>query len=476
MTLMEQTAARLERVGQSHLLKFAGGLSPGAREAFVQQVAALDLEALPALIDAYVLKKPKFELPDSVAPAPYYAHDGRSINGHWDRDRFRHEGELLIRAGKVAAFVVAGGQGSRLGFEGPKGCFRAGVLSDKSLFQLFAEQLLGAKRRYGVAVPWYVMTSPLNHAATVAFFEQHDFFGLSRNDVMFFPQGVMPSLDIMSGKVLLASKSEVATNPDGHGGAVRALATSGALSDMKARGIEHVSYFQVDNPHVRILDPVFIGLHAAAPDSSAEMSSKMIPKVSPEEKVGVFCTVNGRVEVIEYSDLPADLQKQRLEDGTLRFIAGSIAIHIMAVEFLERLASDPRFALPYHRAEKKVPCIDPATGEPVAPTANNGVKLERFVFDALSMCKGSIVYETDRVEEFAPIKNASGVDSVESCKLLQTERAARWLESRGVRIARRADGTSDCVIEISPLTATEASEIPAAVIPASVGASAKLSL
>ena len=476
MSLMDDVKARLAKVGHSHLLNFAHELTPPARDALVNQVAALDLEALPALIEAYVLKKPKFELPASVEPAPYYSHNDKSAHGSWDRARFRHEGELLIRAGKVAAFVVAGGQGSRLGYEGPKGCFEAGVISNKSLFQLFAEQLLGAKRRYGVVVPWYVMTSPLNHAATVAFFEKHDFFGLAKQDVLFFPQGVMPSLDINSGKVLLASKSEVATNPDGHGGAIRALVLSGAVADMKRRGIEHVSYFQVDNPHVRILDPVFIGLHAAAPDSSAEMSSKMIPKVAPEEKVGVFCKVNGKVEVIEYSDLPMDLQKQRLPDGSIRFIAGSIAIHMIAVEFIERLANDPRFALPYHRAEKKIPCVDPASGASINPAANNGVKLERFVFDALAMCKGSIVFETDRVEEFAPIKNATGVDSVESCRLLQTERGARWLEKRGSRVARRPDGSPDCVIEIGPLTATEPAEIPAAVLPGSVGANAKLSL
>jgi UDP-N-acetylglucosamine/UDP-N-acetylgalactosamine diphosphorylase len=472
----EQIRSRLEKVGQTHLLKFEHELGETQRQQLLRQIMELDLDALPALIRDYVLAKPKFELPSSIEPAPYYPFDGHSGKRSWSKAHFREEGEKLLRAGKVGAFVVAGGQGSRLGFEGPKGCFAAGVLTGKTLFQLFAEQIQNASKRYGVHVPWYIMTSPLNHAATVGFFEEHSYFGLGRNDVLFFPQGVMPSLDIRDGKILMASKGEVATNPDGHGGSIKALAVSGAVADMKRRGLKHVSYFQVDNPHVKILDPVFIGLHAGATDSSGEMSSKMIPKASPEEKVGMFCKVGGKIEVIEYSDLPASLQQERLNDGSLRFIAGSIAIHMIAVEFIERMAQDPRFALPYHRAEKKIPCIDMETGELISPTANNGVKLERFVFDALGMCRSSIVYETDRVEEFAPIKNATGTDSVETCNALQTLRAARWLASRGVDVARKADGSPDAVIEISPLTATDAADLPAALLPVSVARGAKLSM
>jgi UDP-N-acetylglucosamine/UDP-N-acetylgalactosamine diphosphorylase len=271
--------------------------------------------------------------------------------------------------------------------------------------------------------------------------------------VKFFPQGVLPSLDIKTGKVLLAAKGEVATNPDGHGGSLKALMVSGAIREMKERGITHISYFQVDNPSVRVLDPVFLGLHAMNKESSAEMSSKMVPKVAPEEKVGVFCKARGKVEVIEYSDLPMELQKERVADGSLRFLAGSIAIHAIGVEFVERVSNDPKLQLPYHRAEKKIQCVDPETGAAITPTANNGVKLERFVFDALAFAKDSIVYETDRVEEFAPIKNATGADSPETSRGLQTLRAARWLERAGVAIPKRADGSVDCVIELSPRTA-----------------------
>ncbi len=464
MTSLAEVSERLKRCGQEHLLTFAESLDDAARQRLVAQIADLDLEAIPALVQEYVNNKPGFALPPGLEPARYYPCDASSKNRPWDRRRYREVGEKLIRAGKVAAFVVAGGQGSRLGFEGPKGCYAAGAVSGKSLFQIFAEQIRRARGVYGAAIPWYIMTSPLNHEQTVSFFEAHAYFGLPRADVRFFSQGVLPSFDMKTGKILLAEKDEVATNPDGHGGAVRAIARH-ALGDMKSRGIEHVSYFQVDNPHVRIIDPAFIGLHAAAPDSSGEMSSKMIPKAGPEEKVGVFCLSNGKTEVIEYSDLPMDLQRERLADGTLRFVAGSIAIHIISAAFIEKLANDPRFALPYHRAEKKIAHIDLATGQKVNPSENNGVKLERFIFDALAMCEGSIVLETDRVEEFAPIKNATGADSAATCHALQTERSARWLASRGARVPRKADGTVDAVIEISPLTAAEPEDLEGAALP-----------
>jgi UDP-N-acetylglucosamine/UDP-N-acetylgalactosamine diphosphorylase len=268
----------------------------------------------------------------------------------------------------------------------------------------------------------------------------------------------MPSLEITTGKLLMASAGEVTTNPDGHGGSIRALHTSGALADMRSRGVQHLSYFQVDNPLVRVIDPVFIGLHAASADSSGEMSSKMVRKTDQEEKVGLFVRADGKTTVMEYSDMPRDLQSQRLGDG-LRFNAGNIAVHILSVEFLERLATDVRFQLPYHRAEKKIAYYDHKSAGVVSPPNNNGVKLEKFIFDALPLCKSSIVYETLRSEEFAPLKNATGVDSAESSKAMQSARAAGWLEHAGVRVPRKPDGSPDCLIEISPRTASSFEEL-----------------
>ncbi len=467
-------AARLQSIGQEHLLRFWSELSPAQQRLLAAQIEAIDFTALPSWIEQYVRRRPVFELPERIEPPVWYPRDPNSPRRPYDAARFRAIGEDLVRAGKVAAFCVAGGQGTRLGWEGPKGTYPATPITRKPLFQIFAEQLLTASRRWERSIPLYVMTSPLNHRPTVEFFESHRFFGRDRGDVMFFQQGVMPSFERESGRILLAGKGELALNPDGHGGSLRALYRSGALDDMTRRGIEHISYIQVDNPHVRIIDPLFIGLHAAAEDSSGEMSSKMLPKTGPFEKLGNFCRVKGRTTIIEYSDLPDSLAGQRDEKGDLRFGAGSLAIHCIGVGFVRRLNESPSrgsagegggggaargFALPFHRADKKVAHIDLDTGELIEPNEPNAVKLESFVFDALPLCASSIILETDRVEEFAPIKNLSGVDSAESSRALQIERAARWLEAAGVRVPRNAQGLCTAVIEISPLTALEAQDL-----------------
>ncbi|MBZ0173509.1 MAG: UDPGP type 1 family protein [Phycisphaerales bacterium] len=453
---LDSVRDRLAAVEQDHLLRFHDELDPAAAASLIEQINSIELDSLPRLIDTYVHGDEHFEIPTDIEPAPYYPRDPTSPAHPWDRDAAVELGEQLIAQGKVGCFTVAGGQGSRLGYEGPKGCYPTGVISNKPLFQIFAEGILAASRKHQRPIPWYIMTSPLNHEATEAFFREHDHFGLCAEDVMFFMQGTLPSFDKQAGKVLLAGKSTIATSPDGHGGAIKALHASGATADMAKRGVEHISYWQVDNPNIHVLDPVFIGLHAGAEDSSAEMSSKMLPKAEAKEKVGVFCRSAGRTMVVEYSDLPDALAEQTNPDGSLRFIAGSPAIHMLGVAFVDKVASDPAFALPYHRAVKKVPYVDLETGHPVEPSEPNAVKLERFVFDAIPMAGSSIVLETDRVEEFAPVKNKDGVDSIITSKRLQTERAARWLETAGVTVPRNSDGTPDCVIEIGPLTATSA--------------------
>ncbi|MFG0242483.1 MAG: UTP--glucose-1-phosphate uridylyltransferase [Phycisphaerales bacterium JB054] len=456
-TAIETLRPKLAAIGQDHLLAFADTLSGTDLDHLLSQLAALDLDALPGLIEQYVTTKPEPHLPADIQPAPYYPNDPTAEFRPWDQAHFRTIGEDLLRAGKVACFTVAGGQGTRLGYDGPKGCYPAGAVTGKSLFQFFAEAIAKTGQKYGTTPPWYIMTSPLNHDATVAFFKEHDNFGLDA--VMFFPQGVMPSFDMKTGRVLMTDAHTLATNPDGHGGSLKALHVSGALDDMRRRGVEHLSYFQVDNPIVKVADPVFLGLHAAAPDSSAEMSSKMLAKAYPEEKLGMFCVADGTLQIIEYSDLPMDRQRERLADGRLRFLAGSPAIHILSVAFIDKLNSDPRFALPYHRAEKKVPCIDCESGKPVTPDTPNAVKLERFVFDAMPMAERSIVYEANRDDEFAPIKNAEGSDSPATSRDIQTARAARWLESQGQTVPRDPDGKCRCTIELSPTTAIEAADL-----------------
>lgn len=467
-TTIDDLRGRLARIGQSHLIAFWSQLDDRARMQLIDDLAAIDFEQVPAWIEHYVRHKPDFAPRGTIAPPRSYAFDDAS----WNKDHYRLIGERLLRAGRVAAFTVAGGQGTRLGYDGPKGCYPGTPITRKPLFRVFAEWLLAANRRWGTSIPWYIMTSPLNHEATVSFFEHNNHFDLDPAQIMFFPQGVMPSFDMTSGRILLAEPHRIATNPDGHGGSLRALAASGALADMRARGIEQVSYFQVDNPLCRVVDPVFLGLHAAAPDSSGEMSTKVVAKVEPGERVGVVAQVDGVTQVLEYSDLSDDLTRARDADGRLRLRAGNIAVHAISVDFVERLNAGGACHLPFHRAEKKVPCIDPASGRAFDPTSSNGIKLEMFVFDAIPLAgkhtpgKGSIVYEVDRVDEFAPIKNAEGSDSPETSAQLQTERVARWFEWRQHRIPRRADGTPDCTLEVSPITAMTKLDFQSMMLPA----------
>jgi UDP-N-acetylglucosamine/UDP-N-acetylgalactosamine diphosphorylase len=457
----EDALALLRRVGQEHLLTFYPQLDDNQRAELLNQIHVHDWSRLSELIDKYVRQDGIAPLPRDIEPAPYYPAnpDARLKNKYIEA---RHLGEKLIRQGKVAAFTVAGGQGTRLGWDGPKGTFPATPIHHKPLFQVFAEFVARTRRKYAANVPWYVMTSPENDSATREFFEKHNYFAIEPEDVTFFPQGTIPSFSL-NGKALLEAPCRLAVNPDGHGGSLKALYQSGAITDMKKRGIEQISYFQVDNPLVRCIDPLFIGLHAL---DQAQMSSKMVPKSHAGEKVGVFARWEGKLGVIEYSDLPAELAEAKGSDGSLRFVAGSIAIHIIAVSFVEKLNARG-FALPYHRALKKIPHIDLSTGRRVEPDRPNGAKLETFVFDALRLCDRSMVLETVREEEFGPIKNAQGPDSADSSRKLQSDRAGRWLESVGVRVPRDGEGYN-ATLEISPLTAIEPADLRQSHLPKTI--------
>ncbi len=462
----------LDAVGQPHLLEHYASLDADAQAALLAQIEAIDWPEVARLIESHVKNKPSFELAGTIEPAPSYPKQpADDVQAEKYAEAYA-TGEKLLRNGKVAAFCVAGGQGTRLGWDGPKGTFPASPIREASLFQLFAEQLLKLRAKYGAVVPFYVMTSPINHEATVTFFEEHDFFGLGRDDVMVFPQAMMPAIDMTSFKCLLAGPGELALSPNGHGGSLKALHTSGAIADMKQRGIRQISYLQVDNPLVKVVDPLFVGLQEL---DDTQMSSKMLPKRDALEKVGNFALVDGKMSVIEYTNMPDDLAKQTDADGNLKFNGGSIAIHVIAVDFVAELNEGAQgFALPWNRAEKKVPYYDPDKGETVSPESPNAVKLETFVFDALPLCDGSFVLETAREEEFAPIKNASGApgsgvqDSPDTSKQLQIDRAKRWLSNVGVLCE---DGS---VVELKPTTAVEPSDLERLDLPERIEAGSRV--
>ena len=462
--------AAYRAAGQGHVFAFWDSLNPAERAELTAQAAEIDLTELAHLNRTLVLKSaggPGVNL-DGLAPAPCERrpeHGGDVAK--WAAAKAT--GEAALRAGRVAAFTVAGGQGTRLGYDGPKGTFAVTPLRKKSLFQVFAEKIKAVGLRHGKPLHWFIMTSHANHGPTEQFFAANKFFGLDQGRVHFFRQGRMPAVGF-DGKILLESRSTLALSPDGHGGSLRALHRSGALDLMAKEGIDTISYFQVDNPLVRCVDAAFIGFHVQA---GAGMSSKMVPKAYPEEKVGHFCRQQGKVVVVEYSDMPMAMQRETTADGSLRFGAGSIAIHLIDREFARKMSggvgrvipnapissdrgglgiSRPTSApvLPFHRADKKINTVD-AAGKPVKPEKANGVKFEMFVFDALPFADNSIVIETARADDFSPVKNADGVDSPQSARDDQLRQAARWLKSVGATVETDSSGRPKYGIEISPL-------------------------
>jgi len=462
--------ATLEQVGQEHVLAHFDALDEMSKHRLLDDIETVDWPEVSRLVESHVKSKPMFSLPDKIDPAPWYPYVPTSeMESKYSEAKAL--GEQLIRDGKVAAFCVAGGQGSRLGYDGPKGCYPATPIRNASLFQCFAEYLHGVERKYHAQVPLYIMTSPINHDATVAYWQDNQYFGLPEDQCMFFSQAMMPAIDMQSYRVLMSAPDALALSPNGHGGSLKALHTSGALADMKQRGIEQISYIQVDNPLVKVVDPLFIGLHAL---DGAEMSSKMLPKREPMEKLGNFCVIDGKVTVIEYSNLPVELAQERTNEGELRFRAGSIALHVIRVDFVEALNTSAQgFSLPWNRAEKKVAFMA-EDGTLHKPSEPNAVKLETFVFDALPQCDSSIVYETSRAEEFAPIKNADAADgsfvadSPSSSRRLQIDRAGRWLAAQGVEIPWVETEHVDAVLEVSQKLAIEPEDLEGVSLPPKV--------
>jgi len=447
---LEDIRKRLQRHDQSHLLAFWDELDGAQKQHLLAQIRQLDFARIEQWIRDFIKNPDSAAISTDFSPPPSYSPHPVGAAQQQKYANAVELGKTLISAGKVAAFVVAGGQGTRLGFDGPKGDFPIGPVSNRTLFQIFADAIAAVSQKYQTACPWYVMTSPLNYDRTTQIFQANNHYGLDAENVFIFEQGTVPNFNA-DGKILLADKAKIACSPDGHGGSLKALHRSGALEDMKRRGVESLSYFQVDNPLINIFDPLFIGLHAL---DGAEMSSKALIKSGPKEKVGNFCLIDSKVTVIEYSDLPDELAGGRNPDGSLVFQLGSIAIHIISRTFVERLNAKD-FALPLHKAIKKIPHID-QQGNPVE---SDGVKLESFVFDALPLASKSIILQTVRNEEFAPTKNATGVDSVQTAKRMITARAADWLESAGVTIPRKPDGSPDCLLEIAPGFALDREDI-----------------
>jgi UDP-N-acetylglucosamine/UDP-N-acetylgalactosamine diphosphorylase len=450
LTIPDDLRQRLQKYAQEHVFAGWDRLSDEERRGLLDQLRGLDLEQLRTL---YANRDHSFAVPsmERIQPIPVIPHDA-------DSGEARRRGEESLRRGEVAVLLVAGGQGSRLGFDHPKGMFPIGPVSNKTLFQIHAEKVLALRRRYGKPLPFLVMTSPATDAETRTFFAEHDNFGLAASEIAFFCQGTMPALDRATGQLILEALGRLFLSPNGHGGTLTALADSGLLERLRRQGIRHVFYFQVDNPLVKVADPVFLGHHML---TRAEVSAKIVAKESPTDKLGNLVLVDGRCTMIEYSDLPEALARQTDEQGRLRIWAGSPAIHIFDVEFLRRMVGEG-VKIPFHVAKKKVPYLD-ANGTVVQPTQENALKFELFIFDVLPLAETCTVVETTRREEFVPLKNATGADSPETVRQAQSDLVADWLGRAGVKAPRRTDGSAAVALEVSPLYALDAEELAAKV-------------
>ena len=450
---MAYDAAELRKTagkyGQEHLFAYYDSLPPASQQKLLAQIAAVEFDTVERLVMEFI-RQPAKELGGKLEPAPVIAVPKTEAEIAARNDA-REAGEEALRKGRIACFVVAGGQGTRLGLNGPKGAFEIGPISKRSLFQVHAEKVKALRKKYKAAIPFLVMTSDANDDETRAYFEANKYFGLSPDSVRIFKQANMPAVG-RDGKILLAAKDELTLSPNGHGGSIKALWESGAIEWVRSQGVDTLFYFQVDNPLTKVCDPVFLGYHLKA---RSQMSTKVCRKRDWKEKVGVLGLRDGAMSVIEYSDLPEALAKETDASGALNWWAGNIAIHVLDCGFIEQL-NKGGFQLPYHKAEKAVPCIGP-DGNPVAAKTGekNGVKFETFVFDALAQAERTLNLETLREDDFSPVKNADGDDSPATTKRDMQAQYARWLEAAGVKLPRKADGALDCALEISPLTSLE---------------------
>jgi UDP-N-acetylglucosamine/UDP-N-acetylgalactosamine diphosphorylase len=435
---------RLRTHRQEHTLLNWENLTHTQRRQLVEQLARIDFEEIAKL---HQRRDEVATLPDPKLIQPAVMESSKVASSTL------RLGEEALARGEVAVLLVAGGQGSRLGFEKPKGMFPIGPVSNKTLFQIHADKVFALMRRHGKPVPYLVMTSPATDADTREYFHEHHYFGLPRSEVFFFQQGTLPAVDLATGRLLLEQPGVLFTSPNGHGGTLTALAETGLLADLRKRGIRSIFYFQVDNPLVKMADAAFLGRHL---ELKSEASSKAIEKAYPEEKMGVFATIEGRCGIIEYSDMPKSLIGMVDDQGKLLHRAGSPAIHIFDVDFLTRVTQRTS-PLPFHLAKKKVPCID-ENGNPVTPQKENALKFEMFIFDALPMAERWLVMESPRSEEFSPVKNAEGVDSPKTAKHAIIELAAKWHELAGVAVPRDAEGKSAVPLEISPRFALDHEE------------------
>jgi UDP-N-acetylglucosamine/UDP-N-acetylgalactosamine diphosphorylase len=438
----------LTQYGQQHVLQRWSQLNPEQQANLAGQLSRIDLTELASLVSGEDKATDFGALASRASSPPAVRVDGSGAE--WSPTQARERGEEALRNGELGAVIVAGGQGTRLGFDQPKGMFPIGPVSGRTLFQFFADRLLAVNEKYGCRIPLYIMTSDATDQETREYFAANDNLGVPPEDLHIFQQGVMPAVDAVTGKLLMQSTSSLALSPDGHGGTVAALDRCACLADAANRGIQHLAYIQVDNPLAHLCEPELIGHHLMA---ASEMTTQVVRKRYPMEKVGNVVLVDGRVQIIEYSDLPEHAAEAVTEDGSLKLWAGNIAVHLFNIGFLQKVAGQGS-SLPFHRALKKVPHCDEG-GQLVSPDQPNAIKFERFIFDLLPIAKNAFVVESLANEAFAPVKNADGAetDTPNAAKNAIADLHRGWLEEAGAFVGEGVQ------VEINPRLALSAGDL-----------------
>ena len=402
---MESIMKTLRKYSQEHLLDAYGRLDEGKQREFLCQLENTDFELINSL---YHNTKKEDKIGDvQIAPIEYLDKD--KLNGYYKG--FLEAGETAIRHGKIAAVTMAGGQGTRLGHNGPKGTFDIGLESHKSLFELLSDSLKQQGKAYGVTIPWFIMTSKENNDDTIEFFAKHRFFGYEKDkNIFFFKQGELPMVD-MEGKILIGEDGLIKQAADGHGGIYEALVKSGMTQKMRELGVEWIFIGGVDNCLAQMVDPILMGI---AIEKQVTAAGKSVVKANAKEKVGVFCKKNGKPSVVEYTEIPQEMAEATDENGELIYGESHILCNLFNIDAVERMGNKP---LPYHSAFKKATYID-KDGNKVIPDGPNAYKFEAFLFDAFGELDDMAILRVKREEEFAPVKNAEGTDSPETAREL----------------------------------------------------------
>ncbi|XP_061402035.1 UDP-N-acetylhexosamine pyrophosphorylase [Musca vetustissima] len=409
MTDYAELHQRLQKVGQEHLLKFWDELNESEQKQLVQDISELDLNELKQYFDRATtsLSQNGLKLDDRLQPLPDDKLISISRAPEELLNNYREEGLKQISLGHVAVLLMAGGQGTRLGFAYPKGMYDVGLQSGKTLFRIQAERIIKLEELAFEAtgkkgtITWYIMTSEHTLQPTLEYFEKNNYFGLKKENVVMFKQGSLPCFEY-DGKIMLDEKHRVARAPDGNGGIYRALKTQGILDDLTKRGILYLHAHSVDNILIKVADPVFIGYCVR---ENADCAAKVVEKSSPTEAVGVVAIVDGKYQVVEYSEISAKTAEMRNPDGRLSFSAGNICNHFFTANFLQQIGSTYEQELKLHVAKKKIPFID-NSGKRIKPENPNGIKIEKFVFDVFEFAQKFVAMEVPRDEEFSALKNA----------------------------------------------------------------------